>query len=163
MFDDLPAAPAAAEQFAFWVGRWRVTDEGLDGRRRTGVNDVTWLYGGAVLQETFSMRQDDGTTFEGRSLSVPDPVRGWCQTWADSAGNYLDFTGGWRGDRMVLDRVDSRSGIEVRQRMVWYDIGAHSFTWDWLRSTDGGTDWQLAWRLGYSRVGEAWAGSEMSR
>jgi hypothetical protein len=155
MYDDAPDAPAAPGQFAFWVGRWRVTDEGPGDSGRTGVNVVSWLYDGAVLQESFSMQQEDGTLFQGRSLSVPDPRRGWCQTWADSAGHYLDFTGGWRGDRMVLDRVDSRTGVEVRQRMVWYDIGAHAFTWDWLRSTDGGTDWQLAWRLTYSRDGDS--------
>src|SRR3712207_7378376 len=50
--------PAAASQFAFWLGRWRVTDEGPEAAGRTGVNEVRWLYEGTVLQESFAMPRD---------------------------------------------------------------------------------------------------------
>ena len=34
----------------------------------------------------------------------------WKQTWVDNQGGYLDFTGGWQDDRMILQRDAERDG-----------------------------------------------------
>ncbi len=105
-----------------------------------------------MVEERFRLPQAEDEVFTGRSYSVAVPGRGWCQTWVDNAGAYLDFVGGWRGDRMVLERETERDGAPLRQRMTWYDIGADAFTWDWEASTDRGASWVLNWRLAYRRA-----------
>jgi hypothetical protein len=92
------AAPERS-QFEFWVGSWRVHQEA--GTEVTARNEVGWVLDGAVLHERFSA---GGDSFDGWSLSVPVLGRGWVQTWVDNTGSYLDFVGGWLGDRMVLER-----------------------------------------------------------
>ena len=90
--------------------------------------------------------------FYGRSISVPVAGRGWCQTWVDSDGQYLDFVGGRVDDEMILDRTATRAdGAVSRQRMRWWDIAPDSFSWDWLHAPLGAAEWQLAWRLRYTR------------
>jgi hypothetical protein len=142
-----------ADQFEFWHGRWRAqTKAGGTDTPAAAFNEVTWLWNRAALLEDFSMPV--GTTrFYGRSISVPVAGRGWCQTWVDSDGQYLDFVGGRVDDEMILDRVGARvDGGLVRQRMRWWDIGPDTFSWDWLHAADGSTEWELDWRLRYTRV-----------
>jgi len=130
-------------QFEFWVGAWTVRSEA--GSDLDGTNQVRWVLDDAVLQEEFSAGADP---FRGRSVSVPVAGRGWVQTWVDSSGAYLDFVGGWLGDRMVLERT-SLDGS--RQRMSWYDIGPDALLWDWSARAPGAGDWTLNWRLRYAR------------
>lgn len=133
-------------QFDFWLGDWVVTDPttGL-----TGTNSVRRILDDKVIEESFSFDQEDGTVFTGRSHTVYVTGRGWCQTWVDSQGTYLDFTGGLVEGTMVLERV-SDTDPKVVQQMRWYDVTPDSLTWDWLRSVDGG-EFELAWRLHYRR------------
>jgi hypothetical protein len=139
-------------QLAFWLGSWRVSHVDEDGRSWAGTNAISLVEGGQAIEERFSMPQPDGDPMTGRSLSVPVAGRGWCQTWVDNAGNYLDFTGGWNGSELVLGRATVRDGADVLQRMVFYDIGPDSLTWEWQSSTDAGATWRLDWRLAYQRV-----------
>ena len=91
---------------------------------QVGRNEVTWLWGRAALHEDFSMPVGQGH-FHGCSISVPVAGRGWCQTWVDSDGQYLDFVGGLVDDEMILERTATRAdGQLVRQRMRWWAIGA---------------------------------------
>lgn len=83
-------------------------------------------------------------------MSVPVPGRGWCQTWVDSQGNYLDFVGGWTGSTMILDREHRDGDVAIAQRMTWRDVTADSLTWEWL-GAEGDSEWQLKWRLDYRR------------
>lgn len=140
----------STEQFDFWCGRWSAATVD-DGSALTGTNEVDWLWDRTVLREQFSLPQPDGTVYRGTSLSVPVPGRGWCQTWVDSAGGYLDFVGGWDGSRMVLERTAARAGVSVRQRMTWRDIGPDAFQWDWESSTDDGRSWRVDWHIDYAR------------
>ena len=151
------SAPFAAPelgQFAFWLGRWRVSYVDDEGRSWEGENAISSVQGGRAVEERFSMPQPDGEPMTGHSLSVPVAGRGWCQTWVDNAGNYLDFTGGWNGSEMVLQRATTRDGADVLQRMVFFDIGVDSLTWEWQSSADGGGSWRLDWRLVYRRADE---------
>jgi hypothetical protein len=133
-------------QFDFWVGSWRVRQEA--GAEVDGTNEVSWALDGAVLWEQFSAGRDP---FTGWSFSVPVLRRGWVQTWVDNTGAYLDFVGGWLGDRMVLER-DTGLHLPVRQRMTWHSITAQGFTWDWAAMPRPGDPWELTWRLRYRRA-----------
>lgn len=128
-----------SSDFDFWLGSWTCTDP-ADGA--VGSNHVSRILNGQVLQEIFSFTDASGVSLNGRSFTVLDPARGWCQTWVDDQGTYLDLTGGWTPEGMVLQRA--------RQRMVFRDVTPEGFTWDWEKSTADG--WELAWRLLYARA-----------
>ena len=117
-------------QFDFWLGEWDVT-WGEDGK---GTNCIERILGGKIIQENFS-----APDFNGISVSAYDPGRElWCQTWVDSNGAYLDFTGRFEEDRMILARDALVKGQVCKQRMIWYDIQDNKLEWNWERSDDGG-------------------------
>ena len=71
----------------------------------------------------------------------------------DSDGQYLDFVGGRVDDEMILGRTATRAdGSTVSQRMRWWHITPDAFLWDWLRASAGSTEWDLLWRLRYTRA-----------
>ncbi|MCU1591120.1 MAG: tetratricopeptide repeat protein [Frankiales bacterium] len=135
-------------EFDFWVGRWQVTDPS-DGS--TGSNTIRRVLAGKVIEERFHFPGPDGKPYRGRSHTVHVEQRGWCQTWVDSAGLYLDFVGGVNDDGMALERRAVVEGEPVRQRMTWTQIAEDSLVWQWLRTTGDVEDWQLLWRLDYAR------------
>ena len=157
-------AEPAADQFEFWHGAWRAeTVAGGTDPPLAAFNEVTWLWGRAALLEDFSMPGSQ-SQFHGRSISVPVAGRGWCQTWVDSDGQYLDFVGGRIDDEMILDRTATRTdGSAVRQRMRWWDIAPHTFSWDWLHASDGSAEWDLRWRLRYTRISAMSASEDRRR
>jgi hypothetical protein len=139
-----------AEQFDFWLGEWNCEWTDADGTLQTGTNKVEKILGSCVIKENF-----DGTpavNLIGKSYSVFD-VREklWKQTWVDNNGGYLDFTGGFENGRMILSRTAKFGDKEFMQRMVWYDITADNFMWNWERSVDKGETWQVQWKLHYKR------------
>lgn len=136
-------------QFDFWLGYWQVTwDED-----KQGTNRISKILDDRVIHEEFD--GSPGLELRGRSFSVFDEQAGvWRQTWVDNSGGYLDFVGGWHGDRMVLSRQVPGDQGRVRQRMIWFDIEQDVLTWNWERSEDGGESWQLVWQLHYQRVNE---------
>ncbi|MEO8589265.1 MAG: hypothetical protein ABI432_07860 [Flavobacteriales bacterium] len=131
--------------FDFWLGEWQCQWNNAEGEMITGSNSITRIMGGRVIQERFS---DPSANFEGMSLTVLDPRDTlWHQAWADSDGSYFDFVGSVDGEH----RIFSTHAGTVVQRMVFSDIRADSFQWDWEKSTDGGTTWTLNWRIHYTR------------
>lgn len=129
--------------FDFWIGRWRVRwGDGAE-----GTNVVSKIFDGRVIVEQFDGRP--GIGLQGLSVSVYDATEGaWRQTWVDSDGNYIPFTGGMRGNAMDL-RGD-RAGEPVR--MLWRDIRPDSLRWLWERSPNGGSSWETLWELRYERL-----------
>lgn len=152
-----PCSSSGARQFDFWLGNWAVSwpAEQAGGEPRTtmtGTNQVTKLFGDCIIEERFVT--DDGS-FAGRSLSAYDEQEDlWHQTWVDSEGGYITFTGGMDGDIMVLStsRVETESGVEVN-RMVFSDIAEDSLFWVWQRSLNGGDTWFDRWTITYRRMG----------
>ena len=140
-----PSPPAEARQFDFWVGHWDLSWPGGNGSNR-----ISLVLDSAVVLEEFS--GEESITLRGMSLSVYDRRSGaWKQTWVDNQGGYLDFIGGFNGQRMVLQRSVSGDGQEMLQRMVWYNITPDSLDWSWERSEDQGKTWKTLWPIHYVR------------
>ncbi len=130
-------------QFDFWLGEWDVT-WGEDGK---GTNRIERILDGKIIRENF-----DGEGLQGLSFSAYDAERGlWCQTWVDNTGSYLDFTGKFEEERMILSRDAIVKGEACKQRMVWYNIDTNRFNWNWERSDDGGVTWRALWQIKYLR------------
>jgi hypothetical protein len=130
-------------QFDFWLGEWNVT-WGEDGK---GTNHIERILDGRILQENFI-----APDLHGMSVSSYDPERVlWCQTWVDNNGTYLDFTGKFEDNRMILSRDAVVRGQVCKQRMVWYDIQENRLEWNWERSDDNGKSWRVLWQIHYTR------------
>jgi len=130
-------------QFDFWIGEWEVT-WGEDGK---GNNRIERILGGKIIQENFS-----APDLQGMSVSAYDPERKlWCQTWVDSNGTYLDFTGNFENGKMILSRDAIVRGEACQQRMVWHDLQNDRFVWNWERSDDLGETWRVLWQINYRR------------
>lgn len=149
-----PCSSPAGSGFDFWIGTWNLEWLDAQGQKRTGRNVVRKILGGCVIEENF----DGGGTppYLGKSHTMFDPVSGkWKQTWVDSGGAYLDFTGEFADGKMTLRReFFLPDGKPVKQRMVFSNITADSLDWNWERSDDGGRTWKTNWRLSYRRAPE---------
>jgi hypothetical protein len=53
---------------------------------------------------------------------------------------------------MAFERSLEKDGKRIRQRMVFRDVKADSFTWDWQRSDDDGASWKTTWQIAYRRA-----------
>ena len=130
-------------EFDFWIGTWDLTwGEGVH-----GTNRVESILDGAVIQENFN-----GDGLIGISVSVfsREDSR-WHQTWVDNSGSYLDFVGEFVDGKMILSRNGIAEGKPIKQRMVWFDISANQFRWNWERSDDDGATWRALWEIQYQR------------
>lgn len=152
-----PCSSPEARQLDFWLGEWDLSwpaeqSGGIEGEVARGKNRIRRMFGDCVTEESFAT--DDGK-FRGHSVSVYDEKAGlWRQTWVDSSGGYLVFTGVFDGVTMTLgtEPVD-RDGEVVVQRMVFGDIAPDSLEWVWQGSRDGGKTWNDLWNISYRRSG----------
>ncbi len=77
----------------------------------------------------------------------------WKQTWVDNQGGYLDFTGNFNNNKMILHRsAIDKNGNKFMQRMIYYNITENSFDWNWEISKDNGKTWNSRWQIHYSRI-----------
>ena len=137
-------------QFDFWVGNWKAVWQDTSGNNFEGKNSINKILDGCVIMENFD--GNPGIDFKGKSFSVYNKkTKTWQQTWVDSQGGYMLFTGGMQNDKMILSReVETKKG-KVLQRMVFYDITEDSFNWNWESSRDNGMNWKLNWEIHYTR------------
>ena len=141
------------QYFDFWVGEWEVSWKEGD-RMGRGTNHIEKILDGTVIRENFRILEGQNAGFKGTSISVYQPrLEQWKQAWADNNGGYYDFTGKMDDKKRIFqtDLVEMEDGNMLTQRMVFYDIGEDSLTWDWESSTDGGETWTLNWRIFYKR------------
>ena len=110
-----------ARQFDFWLGEWDCTWH-ADGLEHIGTNSVYADLGGMVLVENFDGRPS--LDYQGLSYSVYDrKAQCWKQTWVDSEGIYLDFSGRFEDGAMELRRRRRRRplpdalGADRRERV----------------------------------------------
>lgn len=140
--------------FNFWIGAWDLTWEKSDGTIGKGENKIEKILDSNVIQENFKVTDDSlMKNFTGKSWTVYNKNNGlWYQTWVDNQGAYLDFIGEFENNKRIFKRKTiTREGKEYVQRMVFYDIQANSFNWDWEVSYDNGKHWVLKWRIHYKR------------
>jgi hypothetical protein len=144
------SVPYDSALFDFWVGDWKLTWKGADGKPAKGTNRIERILGGPVIQENFA---DEQQSFLGTSITVYNPQQKlWHQAWADNQGSYFDFEGAVDGDKRIFHTKPREvNGATIIQRMVFYDIRHDAFMWDWEISKDAGKTWQLQWQISYAR------------
>ncbi len=146
-----PCSSHEAAQFNFWLDDWNLTYS--DTMHAT--NHVEKIMGGCIVQENFN---DLHGNYMGKSWSVYNKnYKMWQQTWVDNQGGYIALTGGMQGDSMVLTAPErmvpasmSPTG-KIIMRMVYHNIKADSFDWEWEGSTDQGATWKNNWHIHYDR------------
>lgn len=149
-----PDELAPEDWFDFWLGTWDLTWEDADGTLAKGSNRIERILDGQVIKEHFKALSGVYEGFEGESYSVYNSRTGeWKQTWVDSNGSYLDFTGEFEDSNRIFKREGTApDGQDILQRMAFYDITENSFTWDWEVSEDNSNTWKLRWRIFYERA-----------
>jgi hypothetical protein len=147
---DSACSSPESSQFDFWLGEWNLDWRNENNEPGTGRNYVSKILGGCVIEENFSTSDN---SFTGKSFSVYNPNKKcWQQTWVDNTGIYLDFTGGFADDKMILSReLITKDGRKFIQRMVFHNIKQNEFLWNWEQSTDDGKTWNLLWMIHYTR------------
>ena len=156
-----PASAACADpafrQFDFWIGDWDVVvraraapDKEEWGEAR-GTQHIESILGGCVISENFAA---DGPQepWAGKSYSTWQvKTQQWRQTWVDSQGSYLAFTGGLENGVMTLyGEPLARDGKRVQMRMIFLDVSRDAMRWEWQRSVEGGP-WTAMMRIAYRR------------
>ena len=142
---EMTSTAAENHQFDFWLGEWDLSW----GDGQTGSNRVTSILDGRVIQENFNGQP--AMSMNGISLSVYDSsLRKWRQTWVDIEGTYIDLSGEYKDDQMVLLTQRQVGETTVQYRMVFYNLSTSRFDWNWERSTDG-NNWAIAWQIHYQR------------
>ncbi len=137
-------------QLDFWVGNWKATWQDSSGNIFEGRNSIKKILGGCVIMENFD--GNPGIEYTGKSFSVYNQKTNiWQQTWVDSQGSYMLFTGGKQDNKMILSREVETNKGKISQRMVFYNIAENSFDWNWEASTDDGMNWRLNWKIHYER------------
>jgi len=147
-----PCTAPQQKELEFWVGEWDLTWPGAtQGQLDHGTNSIHRLLDSCVVQENFS--GGDAMHLRGMSVSLFDTHAGkWKQTWVDNEGGYLDFVGEFKDGQMILARDAVRpDGTRVIQRMVFKNITANQFDWNWEASNDGGKTWEVMWPIHYKR------------
>ena len=146
------ALPPETHQFDFWIGKWKCSGESFDANgkstRTEATNSIERTFDGHVIRENFKMRGLNGT-----SVSVFDPAaKLWRQTWVDDQGSYIALAGTCVEGKMTLQTLPRPDRPKAASRMVFSNVAADSFDWDWQSSRDAGATWTLVWHLHYVRV-----------
>lgn len=143
------------EYFDFWVGEWSLEWTDADGMKGKGTNVIHKVLDGVVIEENFNVTEGRLAGYKGKSVSVYNPQRkSWHQAWVDNQGGYIDLTGRIDGENRIFQTGEREgpNGAKVISRMVFYEIQSDSFIWDWESSTDDGKNWNLNWRIYYTRM-----------
>lgn len=145
-----PCDDAAHRAFDFWVGRWDVRPTGKDVIVAHSL--IERLYRGCAIRENWMpIGQPAGG---GGSLSSYDSATGgWRQTWVDSSGTRVDFTGGYAAGAMVLAgpwRGIVTPGKEDTVRMTYTRLPGGRVRQLGEVSTDQGKSWTVSFDFTYS-------------
>lgn len=138
--------PADDRAFDFWLGDW----DAYWNDSLKGSNQIRKILDGKVVEENFAYL--DGS-FHGRSWTVRSARQGnWQQTWVDDSGAYLLLESTTIGDSVILQMTAPvvQAGQSVHKRMVFFNIQAGRFDWDWQSSVNG-KDWTSTWLIHYVR------------
>lgn len=143
-----PCSSPEYSQFDFWVGEWELTWQDSAGKVERGMNSVMKDFNGCVIHERFASFFDG---YRGESFTVYNPKeKEWQQTWVDSKGNYMLFTGGLKNKVMDLrmEKTNAKGQKELFS-MIWTNVTKDSLDWVWRKSLDDGKKWQTLWKIKY--------------
>ena len=141
-----PCSAPECSQFDFWLGDWDLTWNDTS----RGTNTIKKILDGCVVNENFNSPSGN---YSGMSWSVYNSRKAvWEQTWVDSQGGYIVLTGQYSNGQMILSTQPTMNaqGKKIVSRMIFYNIGADSFDWNWESSGDNKT-WKLNWKIHYQR------------
>lgn len=144
-----PPACETAEhrQLDFWVGSWDVYPTGTD--RMVARSLIERRYAGCAIRENWMPMQGQG----GGSFSAWRPEsRQWRQTWVDSSGGWVEFTGGIVNGAMVLTgnwRGVNGPGQDGLVRVTYSREAGGAVRQHGEVSTDGGTTWAPSFDFTY--------------
>jgi len=158
----LSPRPAAAHDFDFLVGRWRVHHRRLK-QRLAGCTEWEEFEGTSTIRPLLDGlgNVDDNVIdlpagrYRALSMRTFDPATGqWAIWWVDGRHPHqLDppvvgrFEGGI-GTFLCDDRFEGRP---IRVRYLWTDITAQSARWQQAFSEDGGRTWETNWVMDLRR------------
>lgn len=131
-----PCTSAAHGQFDFWIGSWNVfTPDG----KPAGHNTITRILDGCVVFENW---KSAGSAFAGQSFNTWDPVaQTWNQTWVDTSGATIYFSGTRVDNVMTLSGERSDSEGKLFDRMSYTINSDGTVRQHWQQSRDG-KDWK---------------------
>lgn len=142
-----PCETAEHRAFDFWVGEWSVSR--ADTNAKVAESRIEKLYGGCAIRENWMPTVGTG----GGSLNVYDPqIRLWRQSWADSSGAWVDFSGGIVDKAVVLTglwRNYVAPGKDALIRMTYRKRDDGSVSQIGEQSTDFGKSWSIAFAFIY--------------
>jgi len=153
--------PIAAENFDFFMGRWRVRHHRLK-RRLVNCKDWDDFAGSASarpLPAGFGNIDENeiplpGDPYIGVTLRTYDPrTRTWRIYWFD--GRYpaaLDppLVGRFEGGVGTFFADDTLDGRPIRVRFLWTRPTAETCRWEQAFSPDGGRSWEINWVMDFS-------------
>jgi hypothetical protein len=129
-------ADARTRQFDFWIGQWRVTENG----KLAGHNHIERVLGGCALIETWSGAKGGS----GKSLNFFDRDDGlWHQTWIDGSGGALFLAGRFEDGamRMEGERPGADGKPPTRHRITWTPLADGSVRQLWESTPAGKLEW----------------------
>lgn len=142
-----PCADADHHAFDFWVGRWEVRP--YAGGPIVAHSLIESLYGGCAIRENWMPIGKTG----GGSLSNYDKGLGsWHQSWIDSTGTRVEFSGRVEGGAMVLTGQWSGvvAGKDGTVRMTYTSEPNGAVRQKGAVSTDNGKSWAPSFDLLYT-------------
>jgi hypothetical protein len=157
-----PAAPPAPpppacetpehRQFDFWVGNWDVYPTGTD--RLVAHSLIERRYNGCAIRENWMPLRGQG----GGSFSAWRPRDGqWRQTWVDSSGAWVEFTGAFENGAMVLTGpwAGVANGQDAIVRVRFTREAGGAVRQHGVVSTDNGATWAPSFDFTYRPAAEA--------
>lgn len=143
-----PACNTAEHRaFDFWVGEWLVSR--ADTGAKVAESRIEQLYDGCAIRENWMPTGAAG----GGSLNAYDPQsRMWRQSWTDSSGAWVEFSGGVIDKAMVMNglwRNYVAPGKDALIRMTYRKREDGSVTQAGEQSTDFGKSWTIAFLFIY--------------
>ena len=154
--------PSSEHDFDFLIGSWRVFHQRL--RERLAGNDEWQEFDGTCTMNTllggFGNVDDNvlnlpGGAYRGVGLRSFDPAtRRWAIWWLDSrnahtvdtpvVGSFDNGVGSFYAD-------ENFNGKPIRVRFRWTDTHTASPHWEQAFSPDGGTTWEVNWKMRFVR------------
>jgi hypothetical protein len=141
-----PCRSAAQREFDFWVGHWRVTENG----KLAGRNTIQRVAGGCALHESWVASGQ----YRGMSLTFFDAARSrWHQTWIGSDGTplYLEGQSLSKGVLQLSSESMDREGRRQLNRITWTRISDERVRQLWEQRRDTDQDWQVIFDGLYER------------